>query len=162
MGVLSTPFAPQMIEFLFDMAFENTSPQNPKWETHYERMYILNRDAISVILEVLPSATSQELHLEVARKLNVLAAGSRQNSEALSKLGRLIQSIRTILINRNSAIPHIILTRFRDILCENHDEKDLIELSSEESKSKTARKELQGHLLHLLQVVGTNSYVLLY
>lgn len=111
MGVLATPYAPLVIDCLFDMAFDTSSPHptaslstirvNPallsatssaggptSWEAQYERAIILNRDAITVILEVLPIAASQDLHLEVTRKMNVLASASRQNREALSKLGK--------------------------------------------------------------------------
>lgn len=90
MGVLATSYAPQVIDCLFDMAFDtssshptastssirayptNTTPPTPHsgthashaWETQYERAQILNRDAITVILEVLPIAASQVFFLK--------------------------------------------------------------------------------------------------
>ncbi len=96
MGILTTPYAAQVIYFLFDMAFENvahthhlqhTPTLSTTHNTDFEKMAILNRDAIWVILEILPQAASPKLHFEVVKKLNLLAMGSRLNRDALSKLG---------------------------------------------------------------------------
>lgn len=118
-----------------------------------------------MILEVLPISASLDLHLEVTKKMNVLATASRHNREALSKLGnRFYYTLENADIYYYVGIPHLILTRFHGILSENF-EQSVIPLEIEDAKDKKEdpitrkKKELQKQLLLLLQTVGTNSYV---
>eukprot|EP01113_Clastostelium_recurvatum_P033194 TRINITY_DN4361_c0_g1_i1.p1 TRINITY_DN4361_c0_g1~~TRINITY_DN4361_c0_g1_i1.p1 ORF type:complete len:3468 (+),score=1121.67 TRINITY_DN4361_c0_g1_i1:47-10450(+) len=97
-GIMTTRYAPRMLDCLFDMAYENIS----FGEVYNDRAQLQHPGAVVIILEVLP-LTPHELHLDIFKRLCSMAESNRHNQEALSRLG----------------IPQFILKNFHEILTES-------------------------------------------